>query len=323
MKFNLFLLSAAAMVNAASADENIAILGDVILGDAEDYAILAKSGISATAGSDITGSIAVSPIAATAITGFSLALDSGGFFSTSPLLPNYQVKAASYGGATAAALTTAVSDMETAYTDAAGRPTGTTFTNAGTGDDATVQLFNAEYGKVCVGSVDGNTAHRNCVNTDDDPTSYVYENLHPFLNLNLGEIGGLKLAPGVYTFDKQVNISAGDVTFVGDEDDVFIIQTSKGVRQADGENVVLEDNAGILSTAGNSAYSGPQAKNIFWSVAGNVVVGEGSIMEGVLLVKTDITIKNGSTVNGRILAQTAVALQEAIIVEKNPTVAAD
>jgi hypothetical protein len=317
MKFTLFLLSAAAMVNAASAVENTAILGDVILGDAEDYAILAKSGISTTAGSDITGSIAVSPIAATAITGFSLALDSGGFFSTSPLLPNYQVKAASYGGATAAALTTAVSDMETAYTDAAGRPTGTTFTNAGTGDDATVQLFNAEYGKVCVGSVDGNTAHRNCVNTDDDPTSYVYENLHPFLNLNLGEIGGLKLAPGVYTFDKQVNISAGDVTFVGDEDDVFIIQTSKGVRQADGENVVLEDNAGILSTDVDPAttYNGPKPENIFWSVAGSVVVGEGSVMNGVLLVKTKVTIGTLSTVNGRILAQTAVALDEATITQ--------
>jgi hypothetical protein len=316
MKFNLFLLSAAAMVNAASADENSAILGDVILGDAADYAILAKSGISATAGSDITGSIAVSPIAATAITGFSLALDSGGFFSTSPLLPNYQVKAASYGGATAAALTTAVSDMETAYTDAAGRPTGTTFTNAGTGDDATVQLFNAEYGKVCLGSENSDINVRNCFKTVEGTKTYVYENLDPFLNLKLGEIGGLKLAPGVYTFDKQVNI-ADKLTFVGGPDDVFIIQTSKGVKQADGKDVVLEDNAGILSTDVDPAttYNGPKPENIFWSVAGSVVVGEGSVMNGVLLVKTKVTIGTLSTVNGRILAQTAVALDEATITQ--------
>src|SRR5665647_2180802 len=55
----------------------------VSLGTAGQFAILAKSGISTVPTSDITGDIGVSPIAATAITGFSLIADSTNVFSTS------------------------------------------------------------------------------------------------------------------------------------------------------------------------------------------------------------------------------------------------
>jgi hypothetical protein len=91
------------------------------LGGADKYVILAKTGISTVPTSAITGNIAVSPIAAGAITGFSLTLDSAGQSSTSDQVVG-KATAASYGGAAATALTTAVSAMETAYTDAAGRP---------------------------------------------------------------------------------------------------------------------------------------------------------------------------------------------------------
>jgi hypothetical protein len=49
----------------------------------QNYAILAKSGISTVPTSVITGNIGVSPIAATAVTGFSLLADSTNQFSTS------------------------------------------------------------------------------------------------------------------------------------------------------------------------------------------------------------------------------------------------
>lgn len=68
----------------------------------------------------IAGNVAVSPIAATALTGFSLTLDSTGTFSTSSQVTG-KLYGASYSAPTPATLTTAVSDMETAYTDAAGR----------------------------------------------------------------------------------------------------------------------------------------------------------------------------------------------------------
>jgi hypothetical protein len=95
----------------------------VTLGTAANYAILAKTGISTVPTSRIVGSIAVSPITAAAMTGFGLVMDSSQAFSTSPQIEaGYTATAANYGGNAATALTTAVSDMETAYTDAKGRP---------------------------------------------------------------------------------------------------------------------------------------------------------------------------------------------------------
>ncbi len=94
-----------------------------VLGEAENYAILAKTGISTVPDSHITGDIAVSPIAAAAMTGFSLAMDVGLEFSKDgddQIIG--QAYASDYGGGTPAALTTAVNAMQTAYTDAAGRP---------------------------------------------------------------------------------------------------------------------------------------------------------------------------------------------------------
>jgi hypothetical protein len=93
----------------------------VNLGPAGDFVILAKTGISTVPDSVITGDIAVSPIAATAMTGFSLTADSSNTFSTSTQLVG-QALAADYAVPVPAALTAAVSAMEAAYTDAAGRP---------------------------------------------------------------------------------------------------------------------------------------------------------------------------------------------------------
>ena len=92
----------------------------VDLGLAGHYAILAKSGISTTGSTLITGNIGVSPIDSTAITGFGLILDASNQFATSSLVVG-KIYAADYAGPTPANLTTAVSNMETAYTDAAGR----------------------------------------------------------------------------------------------------------------------------------------------------------------------------------------------------------
>ncbi|KAJ7718251.1 antifreeze protein [Mycena metata] len=92
----------------------------VNLGTAANYAILGESGITTVPPSVITGSIAVSPIAATAMTGFDLALDSSGQFSTSTQVSG-KVFAASYTAPTPATLTTAIADMGAAYNDAIGR----------------------------------------------------------------------------------------------------------------------------------------------------------------------------------------------------------
>jgi hypothetical protein len=90
------------------------------LGTAENFVLLAKSGITTTGTTHITGNIGVSPIDSTAMTGFGLILDSSGTFSTSALVTG-KIYAADYAVPTPANMTTAISDMQTAYVEAAGR----------------------------------------------------------------------------------------------------------------------------------------------------------------------------------------------------------
>jgi hypothetical protein len=242
MKLNLLLLSAAAaLLNAATAIET------VDLGTAGDYVILAKTGISTVPTSAITGDIAVSPISAAAITGFDLIMDSEGVFSTASQFTG-KAYAADYASPSPVELTTAVGFMETAYTNAAGRP-------------------------------------------NDDAAR---------INLGGGAIGGLVLTPGVYTFGVDISISL-DVTFFGTDTDIFILQTTGSLLQAANTKVTLT--------------GGALAKNIFWQVASLVDVGAGAHLEGVLLVKTAVTFKTGSSLLGRVLAQTACNLQMATITE--------
>jgi hypothetical protein len=92
----------------------------VNLGTAGNFSILTKSGISTTGITSVQGDIGVSPAAATAITGFALIMDTNGQSShtTVPTLVTGKVYASDYAPPTPAMLTTAVSDMETAYTTA-------------------------------------------------------------------------------------------------------------------------------------------------------------------------------------------------------------
>ena len=93
----------------------------VNLGAAASFVILTKSGITNVPTSKITGNLGVSPIAATAITGFSLVADPTNTFSTSAQVTG-KIYAANYASPTPANLTTAIGNMQTAYTNAAGRP---------------------------------------------------------------------------------------------------------------------------------------------------------------------------------------------------------
>ena len=110
----------------------------VSLGSAGDFVILAKTGISTTGTSSIVGDVGISPAAASFITGFGLTMDSSNEFSTSSLVTG-RVYAADYAPPTPTEMTTAISDMETAYTDAAGR-TNPDHTELGAGDITSMTL---------------------------------------------------------------------------------------------------------------------------------------------------------------------------------------
>ena len=218
------------------------------LGQSGNFVIVAKTGISTVPASAVTGDIGVSPAAASFITGFSLVADATNVFSSSTQLTG-KAFAANYAVPTPSNLTTAVSDMQTAYTDAAGRPTP------------------------------------------------------DFLELGTGNLGGKTLAPGLYKWTSTVNVPT-DVTISGGANDVWIFQTTGDLIMAANMHVTLA--------------GGALAKNIFWQVAGQSTFGAGAHFEGVLLCKTGVTLQTGSTMNGRILAQTAVALQKATVTRPAP-----
>jgi hypothetical protein len=122
---------------------NAAPLTIVNLGTAGNFVILAKTGISTTGTTSIIGDIGVSPIDSTAITGFGLIMDPSNQFATSSLLTG-KIYAADYTVPTPGDLTTAVSNMETAYTDAAGRATPD-YTELGAGDISGMTLYPGLY----------------------------------------------------------------------------------------------------------------------------------------------------------------------------------
>lgn len=103
----------------------------VLLGMAGNYVILAETGVSTVPGSAVTGDIGLSPAATTYLTGFSLTMV-GTTAAISPQVTG-SLYAADMTAPTSTYLTTAVTDMGTAYTDAAGRPTPD-FLNLGVGE---------------------------------------------------------------------------------------------------------------------------------------------------------------------------------------------
>ncbi|WP_299516329.1 ice-binding family protein [Mucilaginibacter sp.] len=103
------------------------------LGAAGNFTILTESGISTTGVTSITGDIGVSPITSTAITGFGLIMDTNGQTSHTPIVSG-KVYAADYAVPTPGNMTTAVSNMETAYTNSNNLVTPAPVNGLGAGD---------------------------------------------------------------------------------------------------------------------------------------------------------------------------------------------
>ena len=205
----------------------------VALGVAGNYVVLSKSGITNVYKSAITGDIGSSPITGAAIlvscaevTGKIYSVDAAGPAPCAVIDPSR--------------LTTSISNMETAYTDAAGR-----------------------------------------VNPN-------------FLNLGAGDIGGKTLTPGLYKWTSSLVIPT-NITIKGGANDVWIFQVAGTLNMGSAVNITLA--------------GGAQAKNIFWQAAGAVTLGTTSHFEGIILGATGINMQTGASINGRMLAQTAVTLQ--------------
>jgi hypothetical protein len=219
----------------------------VSLGSASTYAILSMSGISTVPTSAVTGDLGVSPATDTAITGFSLTETPPDAFWSSAQVTG-KIYSSTNAVPTPANLTTAIGDMQTAFTDAAGRAPDVT-------------------------------------------------------ELGAGNIGGLTLKPGVYQWGTGLLIPT-DLTLSGTANDVWIFQIAQDVNVSSATKIVLA--------------GGAVAKNIFWEVAGSVNLDTTSHFEGVILCKTSIMLRTGASIEGRLMAQTAVTIDGSAVVEPAP-----
>lgn len=121
----------------------VAAVGEpIFLGTAGDFAILAKAAISTTGTTSIVGDIGVSPAAQSSITGFSETLDASNQFATSGIVTG-RIYAADMAPPTPAKMTSAIADMELAFTEAAGRTPD--FTELGAGDISGLTLAPGTY----------------------------------------------------------------------------------------------------------------------------------------------------------------------------------
>ena len=119
------------------------------------------------------------------------------------------------------------------------------------------------------------------------------------LNLLSGGIGGQTLTPGLYKWTSSVNI-ASDITISGSATDTWIFQVDGDLNLAAATKMILV---------------GAVPENIVWQVAGTVNMGTTSVFKGVVLCKTNVAMLAGSTINGRLLAQTSIALNQATVTQ--------
>lgn len=124
-----------------------------------------------------------------------------------------------------------------------------------------------------------------------------------FTELGAGNIGGLNLGPATYKWSSNVLIPT-DVTLTGGPNDVWIFQIAQGLTVSNGVKVILA--------------GGAQAKNVFWQTFAAADIGTTSQFNGVILSKTSIAMKTGASINGRLLAGTAVTLDRNAVTQPAP-----
>jgi hypothetical protein len=115
-----------------------------------------------------------------------------------------------------------------------------------------------------------------------------------FVEFQAGLLGGSTLAPGLYKFGTGITIS-DDLTLSGTADDTWIFQVAGTMNIARGKSIILQ--------------GGAVANNIVWVVAGASTFGPDSHFEGNILGATNAAFQTRSSINGRVLVQTAATLQ--------------
>ena len=113
------------------------------------------------------------------------------------------------------------------------------------------------------------------------------------------DLGGQRLAPGVYCFDTTAGLT-GALTLDGggDSQAVWIFQVGSAMTTATSSSV---------SMAGSG-----RANNVFWQVGSSATIATGTAFAGNLLALASITLVSGAQLNGR-----ALALNAAVTLDHN------
>lgn len=168
-------------------------------------------------------------------------------------------------------------------------------TGYATSDQVTGQIFAADMADPTPSNL--TTAVDNMVTAYNDAAGRANPD---FFELYDGNIGGKTLTSGLYKWTNTVLIPT-DITISGSAEDVWIFQIAENLTLSSAVNITLS--------------GGALAENIFWVVAGEVTVGTTTHFEGIILSMTGITLNSGATLNGRMLAQTAVVLDGNTVVQ--------
>ncbi len=112
------------------------------------------------------------------------------------------------------------------------------------------------------------------------------------IDVSDADLGGRTLAPGLYKSTGTLALT-GTVTLdaQGDENGVWIFQVTSSLDTATGSQVTLS--------------GGAKASNIFWQVGSSATLGTTTAFQGTILANQSITLANGATVQGRLLARIA------------------
>ena len=118
----------------------------------------------------------------------------------------------------------------------------------------------------------------------------------------------------MYNWGTDINFEA-DIYLKGSNSSLFILQTT--------DNVIAFSGARVMLVTDGTGNGKPKASNIVWQVAGSVDAGRKSHLEGVFLIKNHAAFRTGSSLNGRIFAQTACTLDAATITQPAGETAGD
>ena len=129
----------------------------------------------------------------------------------------------------------------------------------------------------------------------------------PTPSIIAGDIGGSTLTPGIYKSSSTLMVQTGNLILnaQGNSNAFWVFQVTDALTTIGGAGGDI-----ILA-------NGAKAENVFWQIGSSATIGDYTSFKGNILALTSITLNEGATIEGRILAiNGAVVLTSANILNK-------